>query len=240
MVPRFVFQIWIQYPGRPSGVPLQFKTQMEDVKTKFEEIGFEYKLFTDADVLDILHAVPTAWSDAYLSIKKHYVVRTDLLRLFILYIRGGLYLDADVSVVGDLSTLQFCESNTTKFVKSSRVLQNFIVYSSGNDPTLRKFIESACKRVSTLNFLRTIPIRFVMSQGILWTAGPLAIAFHFRGKMSQHAIDPAFSSLFKHEFADTWHTGLEMKRIIVLAIVAMLLLKFAKGQNKKREERRVI
>jgi mannosyltransferase OCH1-like enzyme len=234
-----VFQIWIQFRGRPEGIPVKYANQIQLLKSQFEAVGWTHKLYTDADVPSIVDKLPELWRRAFKAASCRQVVQTDLLRLFVLQKYGGLYLDADIECIDPdaLNTLDFSVKGVkTRFCRDkSWGISNFIIYSEGNDPQLQGFIDSCCKRVLGMRFLLARNVQLLFGPAVMASAGPWAILATYWNKGSsikQSEYGPIF-----HHFGDT--TWINKKKII-LTILATCLIAHLALKNKKEKEKPLV
>jgi mannosyltransferase OCH1-like enzyme len=85
-IPRIIHQIWLG-----SGVPKRYKEWMESWMNWH---GWEYKLWTDEDVAGMQLVNQEAYDAA-----ANYGEKSDILRVEVLYLMGGLYVDVDFKCV---------------------------------------------------------------------------------------------------------------------------------------------
>jgi mannosyltransferase OCH1-like enzyme len=91
MIEKNIHQIWI---GNKR-IPKHIKEWMQEVKDRHSD--FTYYLWTD----DNLPEMPTELYDIYKNISDPVLTsaKSDLLRIYVTYKYGGMYLDADFKVI---------------------------------------------------------------------------------------------------------------------------------------------
>jgi hypothetical protein len=102
-IPKLIHQIWIGSNPKPT-------SWMKTVEDFAHENGYEYKLWTE-DMIDSLEwgsffRLRTLY-DNYQS----YAGRSDILRYLILYMYGGIYIDADMVIVKPKQFLDLLQKN---------------------------------------------------------------------------------------------------------------------------------
>lgn len=87
MIPKIIHQIWVG----PYRIPNREKQLIENVKNHHPT--FEHMFWTDENIPEL----PPVLKEVYdlFEIRKHYTFQADLLRIYLMYEYGGLYLDAD-------------------------------------------------------------------------------------------------------------------------------------------------
>lgn len=87
-IPKLIHQIWIGPKKQPD---MWIKTWSEKYINKFKD--FEYKLWNDKNIKDILNKYPVC--KIMFEMEREYCGKADILRYLILYEYGGIYIDAD-------------------------------------------------------------------------------------------------------------------------------------------------
>ncbi|MBA3751388.1 hypothetical protein H0X06_01115 [Candidatus Dependentiae bacterium] len=84
VIPKIVHQIWVG----PKTPPAIFQKSLESIHKYLP--GWEYKLWTDADIPSL-----KLYNQKFYDLSKNYGEKADILRYEILYRYGGIYLDVD-------------------------------------------------------------------------------------------------------------------------------------------------
>lgn len=92
MTENNIHQIWVG----GSRIPIHVKEYMDEVKNHHKH--FNYHLWTD----DNLPQLPSNLMEIYESYNEP-AIKADLLRMYVVYEFGGLYLDADFKVIGGIT-----------------------------------------------------------------------------------------------------------------------------------------
>jgi mannosyltransferase OCH1-like enzyme len=87
MIPKIIHQIWVG----PYRIPKREKRFSDEVKENHPT--FEYKLWTDSDVPRLPPRLQEIYD--YMGSVGQYAFQADLLRVFLVYNYGGIYLDID-------------------------------------------------------------------------------------------------------------------------------------------------
>lgn len=236
-VPHKVFQIWISFGPCPAGVPAKvpqkYQKLADATKAAFEGAGWEYKLVRDADVPAILEMLPQHWRDAYHAAKCRPVVHVDLLRLFLLYEHGGLYLDMDIESPSTevLKLLEFKVEDEIKFTDNEKTLQhlsNWLIYATKKSNKLKRFTDVACRRVHKFHGLLRCQFDYVFGPAVMYCTGPWAIVLAFSN--NKFRADVAIH--FKHKGASLWFSGFRKFPSRVLYVSALVF--FASKILKKK------
>jgi mannosyltransferase OCH1-like enzyme len=87
MIPKIIHQIWVG----PYRIPTREKQLIENIKNLHPT--FEHMFWTDENIPEL----PPVLKEVYdlFGERKHYTFQADLLRIYLMYEYGGLYLDAD-------------------------------------------------------------------------------------------------------------------------------------------------
>ena len=87
MIPKIIHQIWVG----PYRIPTREKQLIENIKNLHPT--FEHMFWTDKNIPEL----PPVLKEVYdlFGERKHYTFQADLLRIYLMYEYGGLYLDAD-------------------------------------------------------------------------------------------------------------------------------------------------
>jgi mannosyltransferase OCH1-like enzyme len=126
---KTIHAIWL------GGTPNSFSNACID---DWEKQGFTYKLWLDDNpvVIDLINGCEFA-RECYK--RELYAFVTDYLRLKILSLEGGLYLDTDVTITKDPFPL-FDELSFSAGWESDKFLGNAIIYADKNSKILAKLV----------------------------------------------------------------------------------------------------
>jgi mannosyltransferase OCH1-like enzyme len=129
MIPKIIHQIWI---GNKK-IPKEYKYYMKSWKIYNPE--WEYNLWTDDNLPEIKNKKV---KEILNSNKYHYSIKSDLLRYYILYEYGGLYVDADFECYRNFD----CFLNNTFFAgyESSKIIAAGLLGSLKKEKTLQSII----------------------------------------------------------------------------------------------------
>lgn len=94
ITPKIIHQIWLGEKRMPKHI-VQFTNEMKD-----SHPDFQYNLWTDKNLPDM----PPIIQEVYDSLN-HPAMKSDLLRVYVLYIYGGIYIDADYKLLTNLNDL---------------------------------------------------------------------------------------------------------------------------------------
>jgi len=96
--PKTIHQIWLQ---GINNIPEKYNTNILSIKQ--HNTDFEYKMWDEISILDIIHTNPT-WTKTYYSfIYLHQKV--DYARYIILWLMGGIYVDIDVNALKSFDSI---------------------------------------------------------------------------------------------------------------------------------------
>ena len=160
MIPRNIHQIWLQ---GYKHLPEKYKIKAEKIKSFHE--GWNYKLWSEKDILDLLDTeeeVKTYYNLQYLHQK------VDYARYIILYKIGGVYIDIDVDILKPLDGLLEMSKDYDLTVSKLNVsspesyfvcmkqecINNGIIFSKPKNNVLYELIRHIDKK-HTCNFLDT-------------------------------------------------------------------------------------
>ncbi len=94
IIPKIIHQIWLG----PKTPPAVFKQSQESIKKYHPD--WEYKLWTDKDIPDLL-----LHNQKFYDLTNNYGAKADILRYELLYKFGGIYLDVDMVCLNPLDIL---------------------------------------------------------------------------------------------------------------------------------------
>jgi mannosyltransferase OCH1-like enzyme len=157
MIPKIIHQIWIGPKKRPD---IWIDTFRIDYINKNPE--YEYILWTEDNILQLFVDFPI-YRMVY-DLETKYCGKADILRYLILYIYGGIYIDADVAWINEKSfdslleqvnesdvfagkSPDNLESITKKEKKYENTICNSIMGSSKNNPLIRLLIDGIEKYI---------------------------------------------------------------------------------------------
>lgn len=94
MIPKNIHQIWLGY----KKIPKHIREFMGEMKDKHKE--YSYYLWSDNNLPDM----PENLKEIFDSLT-HPAMKSDLLRVYVLYVYGGVYLDVDYKLLTHLDDL---------------------------------------------------------------------------------------------------------------------------------------
>ena len=110
-IPRKIHQIWMQ--GEEL-IPAKFKKYQNKIKNQHK--GWEYKLWNELEIIDLIKKTNINWLEKYY--KYEYMhQKIDLGKLVIMYIEGGIIIDMDAYTKKNLEEL-FEENEEYDFIIS--------------------------------------------------------------------------------------------------------------------------
>ncbi len=172
IVPKIIHQIWINENGQTaSTVPAKYKDYYESW-TKFNQDSL-HVLWTNDNLM---------YSEEFKSIPGHeelirtyhnfplFIQKLDMLRLIILYVYGGIYVDMDyicyrnifASLPSDYNSRD-CYIVKSKFLFSES-FQNSLIVCKKNSPFILEYLKNICK---AHNQLMALPERNVFTSDII-------------------------------------------------------------------------
>lgn len=132
-IPRIIHQIWLG-----SNVPSKYQQWMS---TWMNWLGWEYMLWTDKDVAQ-LQLVNQHTYDA----AKNYGAKSDILRLELLYMMGGIYVDTDFECLNP-DFFEILHKNVDFYIgiepleHTALRINNAVIGSAPGHPLLQKMID---------------------------------------------------------------------------------------------------
>lgn len=138
MIPKTIHQIWVG----DNKIPRHIVDFMVEIKNVHKD--YDYYLWTDGN----LPKMPRKLKTIYNSLE-HPAMKADLLRVYVLYLYGGIYLDADYKLISHLDALR-CFNGKDAYIiypKSHNIedINNSILISSKNG----SFISFMLKNIKT-------------------------------------------------------------------------------------------
>lgn len=100
-----IHQIWL---GEKK-IPKHIKEWMDEIKNAHP--NFNYFFWNDSNI----PTMPDDLKQVYNSLE-HPAMKSDLLRVYVLYLYGGIYLDADYKLIGNINELECFSSNNEYIV----------------------------------------------------------------------------------------------------------------------------
>ncbi len=99
MIPKIIHQTW-----KNSNVPEEYISYQQKVKDLHP--GWEYRLWTDEDNLELVRNHYPAFLKIYMELPKN-IMRADAIRYLIMHHIGGVYLDLDYEMLKPFDLLDF-------------------------------------------------------------------------------------------------------------------------------------
>lgn len=130
-IPKIIHQIWIG-----SEVPQKYKSFMKTWKEKHPE--WTYMLWTDNDIENFPFINKKSFDDA-----KNFGLKSDIWRLEILFLYGGLYVDTDFECLKPLDILHYSHDFYGGLLEE--IIPNGIIGSVPNHPILHECIKALQK-----------------------------------------------------------------------------------------------
>lgn len=158
-IPKKIHQIWLGSP-----FPEKYKKWQEQIKALHPD--WEYKLWTDADIIQFKLRNGRAYNKA-----RNWGEKSDILRYEILHREGGVYLDCDVQCFKKLDELHqafdfyagfepFWAGSETRCL----TIGNAIIASAPGHPIMARCIKNI-KKFSKLHFAASYKIQTVIKTG---------------------------------------------------------------------------
>lgn len=138
MIENNIHQIWVGNKRIPSHI----KKHMNDVKEYHKD--FNYYFWDD----DNLPELPENLKDIYNNYEQP-AIKADLLRMYIVYKFGGIYLDADFKTINGLYSISYKECDGFISYNNSygmSALANSIFGFKKNNPILQYMIDNITKK----------------------------------------------------------------------------------------------
>lgn len=151
-IPKIIHQVWL------GPAPFPFEAARQSILKHHP--GWQYKLWTDADV-EAFGLVNKKLFDA----ARNYGERSDIFRYEILHRYGGVYLDADIECIKSLEELHYKYSFYTGILNTSHVeLGIGVIGAAPRDPIITRCINAMQDSGSKTDFndimFRTGPMHF--------------------------------------------------------------------------------
>lgn len=141
-IPKIIHQIWIQ---GINDMPENLKEEMQICQQVNHD--FRHRLWSEKDILPLLRDVNPLYEDMYLSYER-YAQKADLARYVILYIYGGIYLDADMVCHKSLRDFTHLDFFLTAPILSKHIksMQNCVIGSTPYHPFMKLVLSECVKR----------------------------------------------------------------------------------------------
>ena len=94
MIPKIIHQIWLG----DKRIPKHIEQYMSEIRLSHPE--YDYRFWTDGNIPEM----PVRLKAIYDSLS-HPAMKSDLLRIYVLYLYGGVYLDVDYKLLSHLDDL---------------------------------------------------------------------------------------------------------------------------------------
>lgn len=105
MIPKIVYQTWFSKNNIPDTY-VQIINHNKNLNPEYDFI-----IYDDQDLHNLFQNAPISIKNAYLRINPHYgPARSDLFRYYIIYVKGGIYLDIKIKCLRPFR--EFIEENT--------------------------------------------------------------------------------------------------------------------------------
>ena len=140
MIPKIIHQIWVG----PYRIPTREKQLIENIKNLHPT--FEHMFWTDENIPEL----PPVLKEVYdlFGQRKHYTFQADLLRIYLMYEYGGLYLDADFECREGFNDFDL-ENYDTFFSNHYGNVDTFTCGTFGaskNNPIFKYFVDTMIKQ----------------------------------------------------------------------------------------------
>lgn len=117
---------------------------------------FQHYLWSEKEILPLLRNTNPLYEELYVSYER-YAQKADLARYVILYVYGGIYLDADMVCYKNLS--DFCHLDffltAPPLYKIIRSVQNCIIGSEPNHPFISVILQECVNRRHNTNIMKS-------------------------------------------------------------------------------------
>lgn len=137
-----------------KSIPAKWMTNIEIVKAKAKALGYNYIFIDNSNYLDIIErdSVLSKYSFLYNSLP-YLIMKCDMLRYASMYKYGGLYIDLDYRLVGDLNSLWQCVGNTKHItattLNSRSWLANGLIMSTQHNPIWISVMDSIAQNYNS-------------------------------------------------------------------------------------------
>lgn len=193
--PKNIFQVW--YQGCDKIERDDFKINMK--KWRDSNSDWNYYCVDDKAMEDVCLKYSKRCYDAYKN-AKIMMIKIDLARYVLIYLYGGMYVDMDAYLIRPLNNsnevkkliykyevenkdvvgLSMCKTNMIESYIFSGYKQTYntgIMFSSPNNPTMKRFIESVIDSINKYNDSKLLENYIVLK-----TTGPYIFNKFFRTK----------------------------------------------------------
>jgi len=178
MIPKIVYQTWFSKYDIPDTY-LQIINHNKNLNPEYDFI-----IYDDLDLDHLFQDAPLNIKNAYLRINPHYgPARSDLFRYYIIYIKGGIYLDIKIKCLRPFR--EFIEENTECLLSyweglyynrdillnQKGELQNWHIIFLPQSKLLEKVLDTIATTILDLSYYNAQEIRG--KHGVLKSTGPL-------------------------------------------------------------------
>ncbi len=160
--PKIIHQTW-----KDKNVPTE---SLENVKS-CQDSNYEYRFYTDDDLLDVVVRHFPQYLEQYKNFKKN-IERVDFARYAILYSYGGVYLDLDVECLKKLDTF----ISTNKIILGTEPKEHRdALYDSRKIVLCNAVMISPPKQTLWLSLMDHIIKNYDPDKGPVYNTGPMAL-----------------------------------------------------------------
>lgn len=204
MVPKNIHQIWL---GNKR-IPKHLKEWMNEIKESHPD--YNYFLWTDSNIPKL----PAELQEVYDSLD-HPAMKSDLMRLYVLLLHGGIYLDTDYKLLSNLNNLNcfHAEKEIITYEKKEAIedICNSVIIGSQNS----RFIKFVVSKINSKgmwlgpHFYAECVLEFLSLSKKCSTEELLEAC----NSQKVHAVDWEFidKKIAKHNFLASWYPNSEWK-----------------------------
>lgn len=203
-IPKIIHQIWLGEKRKPKHI----KEYMSEIRLSHRD--YDYHLWSDGNVPEM----PVELKAIYDSLD-HPAMKSDLLRVYVLYLYGGVYLDVDYKLVTHLDDLN-CYDDRDAYVVyplGDKIdnINNSILISSANG----KFISALLKEVKTEkqwlgpHFYGSVVFNYLGLNNVCTDKEIVNACIEYDlGYIEESKLN---SEIITHKFMASWYPGSEWK-----------------------------
>lgn len=225
-LPNNIFHVWV--PNKPENKvpPLYFRQIMDTVIDT--NTGWDI-FFIGPQCIDYIWSKYRHYdstTECLYNIYSNYAVlpiqKNDLIRLALLYLFGGVYIDGDAIVNHDFTTLVGSPEDKTSrliFAGSNIALSNYFIASfPRNNSTLSELIKNHYYTVSSMNwFFQFTQWSHIM---LIGTLGLRVSSIFITDKKGLYVVDPNLCSTFTFDKIEDLLDGTEYSHYTVIHVSA--------------------